>query len=63
MLEPGKAKIYSSKNSFGGGGFAGTSYWVDPSEALIGIIAIQNPGWSWDAQNKFPALVYQAIND
>lgn len=63
MLEPGKAKIYSSKGSFGGGGFAGTSYWVDPSEGLIGIIAIQNPGWSWDAQNKFPALVYQAIND
>ena len=63
MQDPGKARIFSSKGSFGGGGYAGTVYWVDPTEELVALIAIQNACWSWEAQNIFPSLVYQAIAD
>lgn len=63
MQDPGKARIYSSKGSFGGAGFAGTTYWVDPMEDLVALLMIQNACWSWEAQERFPSLVYQSIVD
>jgi CubicO group peptidase (beta-lactamase class C family) len=63
MQDPGKAHIFSSRGSFGGGGYAGTAYWVDPAEELVALIAIQNACWSWEAQNLFSSLVYQSIVD
>jgi CubicO group peptidase (beta-lactamase class C family) len=63
MLNPGLAGNLSSKGSYGWYGYAGTSFIVDPQEELIGIILIQNIGWSWAAQDAFPTLMYQAIID
>lgn len=53
-----------SEGMFNWGGAAGTDFWVDPNEELIGIIM---PQQFWDASLKirldFRVLTYQAIID
>ncbi len=49
--------------SFGWDGGAGTRFWVDPTEEMIGIIMAQSFGTPWVAQDQFPILAYQAIDD
>jgi CubicO group peptidase (beta-lactamase class C family) len=63
MQDPGVSYIFASKGSFGGGGFAGAAFWMDPQEDLIGMMVTQNACWSWTALDRFPALVYRAIDD
>ncbi len=51
-----------TKGSFGWGGAYDTSYWVDPTERLVGVFMVQLlPAGDTDLQGKFRALVYQAI--
>jgi CubicO group peptidase (beta-lactamase class C family) len=49
--------------SFGWDGGDGTRFWVDPTEEMIGIIMAQSLGAPWVAQDQFPILAYQAIDD
>lgn len=49
--------------SFGWDGGDGTRFWVDPTEKMIGIMMAQSFGTPWVAQDQFPILVYQAIDD
>jgi CubicO group peptidase (beta-lactamase class C family) len=58
------AKLGISEGSFAWGGFFGTLYWVDPKEHLVCLLFVQN--WPFphnQVQDKFRAMVYQALND
>ncbi|AYL99411.1 serine hydrolase domain-containing protein [Mucilaginibacter celer] len=58
------AKLGISEGSFAWGGFFGTLYWVDPKEHLVCLLFVQN--WPFphnQIQDKFRAMVYQALND
>ncbi|MEZ2335523.1 serine hydrolase domain-containing protein [Mucilaginibacter sp. RCC_168] len=58
------AKLGVSPGSFAWGGFYGTLYWVDPKEHLVCLLFIQNWPLPHNAiQDKFRALVYQALAD
>ncbi|MBB6111144.1 serine hydrolase domain-containing protein [Mucilaginibacter lappiensis] len=58
------AKLGISPGSFAWGGFYGTLYWVDPKEHLVCLLFIQNwPLPHYAIQDKFRALVYQALAD
>jgi CubicO group peptidase (beta-lactamase class C family) len=51
-----------SPGSFGWGGMAHTTFWVDPEEELIGIFLIQIlPRAPIPYRDLFKAVVYQAI--
>ncbi|WP_419788588.1 serine hydrolase domain-containing protein [Mucilaginibacter sp. SP1R1] len=58
------AKLGVSEGSFAWGGFYGTLYWVDPKEHLVCLLFVQNWPFPHNAiQNKFRAMIYQALND
>ena len=53
-----------SMGSYGWGGAAGTRFWVDPQEELIGLFMIQfMPGSHYPIQDEFEVLTYQALVD
>lgn len=57
-------KLGISPGSFAWGGFYGTLYWVDPKEHLVCLLFVQNWPFPHNAiQDKFRALVYQALAD
>ena len=56
--------ILGSKGSFGWSGYATTHFWVDPEEALIGLIMAQFvPAGYYPIYKQFKVLTYQAIFD
>lgn len=59
--EAGVSPTAGSKGDYRWGGWAGTSFWVDPEEKLIGIFMIQDVPESGYHRDRFKALVYQAI--
>ena len=62
--ESGQAKLGVSEGSFAWGGYFGTIYWADPKEHLVCLMFIQQSPLSHsEIQDKFRALVYQALND
>ena len=57
------ADTIGSEGDYGWGGSAGTRFWVDPEEALVGLIMLQL-SWPWlRIQDTFRALTYQATDD
>jgi len=63
-FDPAQSMALISPGSFGWGGAAGTDWWADPREDLIGILMVQTiPGWSSAIQADFRTLVLQAIED
>ena len=44
-------------------GVRGTSFWIDPTEDLIGVFMVQISGRDIPFRNQFKRLVYQAIVD
>jgi CubicO group peptidase (beta-lactamase class C family) len=54
---PGSAGEYSW------GGFAGTSFWVDPREQLVAVYAMQAPAARVQSRMTFKSLVVQSIAD
>jgi len=44
-------------------GVRGTSFWIDPTEDLIGVFMVQISGRDIAFRNQFKRLVYQAIVD
>jgi CubicO group peptidase (beta-lactamase class C family) len=64
LLDPARAMMMGSVGSFGGGGAAGTDFWVDPQENMIGILMIQLiPGSQYPIAQDFKTLACQAIID
>lgn len=52
-----------SLGSFGWGGAAGTRFWVDPQEDLLGILLAQTMPGFWRAPDLFETLTYAALMD
>jgi CubicO group peptidase (beta-lactamase class C family) len=60
----GQARIGVSEGSFSWGGYFSTSYWADPKERLVCLLFMQqSPMKHGEIQDKFRAMVYQALND
>ncbi|HLN54856.1 MAG TPA: serine hydrolase domain-containing protein [Bacteroidales bacterium] len=62
--EEGQTQLGISKGSFAWGGYFGTTYWADPQKKIVGLLFInQSPLAHSEIQNKFKAMVYQAVMD
>jgi CubicO group peptidase (beta-lactamase class C family) len=62
--EDGQAVLGISEGSFAWGGYFGTTYWADPEERLVCLLFMQqSPLSRGEIQNKFKAMVYQALDD
>jgi CubicO group peptidase (beta-lactamase class C family) len=60
----GQARLGISEGSFAWGGYFATTYWADPKERLVCLLFIQqSPLIHSEIQDKFKAMVYQALND
>jgi CubicO group peptidase (beta-lactamase class C family) len=57
----GKIGELGSVGAYSWGGAFNTSYWIDPSENLIGVIMSQVRPVDSDIRAKFNTLVYQAL--
>jgi CubicO group peptidase (beta-lactamase class C family) len=57
---PGKTGAIGSAGEYNWGGAAGTKFWIDPKEQLIGVFMIQNLP-SGNHGEQFKQLAYQAI--
>lgn len=61
---PGEAGMLGSPGEYNWGGAAGTRFWIDPQEELIGIFMIQIlPHTGLEYGSEFRVLTYQAIAD
>ena len=61
---PGEAGMMGSAGEYNWGGAAGTRFWIDPQEELIGIFMIQIlPHDGLQYGSEFRVLTYQAIAD
>jgi CubicO group peptidase (beta-lactamase class C family) len=61
---PGEAGMLGSAGEYNWGGAAGTRFWIDPQEELIGIFMIQIlPHTGLEYGSEFRVLAYQAIAD
>lgn len=62
--ENGQAQLGISEGSFAWGGYFGTTYWVDTKEHIVALLFTQHsPFRHSEIQNKYKAMVYQALND
>lgn len=61
---PGEAGMMGSAGEYNWGGAAGTKFWIDPKEELIGIFMIQIlPHTGLEYGSEFRVMTYQAIVD
>jgi CubicO group peptidase (beta-lactamase class C family) len=61
---PGKTGIIGSTGEYNWGGAAGTSFWIDPQEQMIGVFMVQIlPHTDLTYRKEFKQLAYQAIVD
>ncbi|HZM84934.1 MAG TPA: serine hydrolase domain-containing protein [Blastocatellia bacterium] len=61
---PGKTGVVGSEGEYYWGGAAGTRFWIDPKEQMIGIFMIQIlPHTNLTYGTQFRQLAYQAIVD
>jgi CubicO group peptidase (beta-lactamase class C family) len=62
--DAGQAKLGITEGSFSWGGYFATTYWADPRERLVCLLFLQQSPFSHpEVQDKFKALVYQALAD
>lgn len=71
-VDPNKLGVSSSRGTYGWAGAAGTNFWIDPSEDLIGLymVQIRPKRGSYEGRTsrykhaeRFRTLVYQALLD
>ena len=61
---PGETGVIGSKGTYRWGGAAGTRFWIDPKEAMIGVYMVQIlPHTGLTYGHEFKRLAYQAIVD
>ncbi len=63
VLDPGTAGEVGSVGEYSWGGAAGTRFWVDPAENMIGLFMVQSIPHHTNLARQFKALVYQALVD
>ncbi|MFQ5923425.1 MAG: serine hydrolase domain-containing protein [Anaerolineales bacterium] len=62
LLDPTQAGISGNQGDYGWGGFAETSFWIDPEERIVAILMAQfMPSLTYPIRNEFRTLVYQAL--
>ncbi len=62
--DPVRTGLNSSRGNYRWGGLAGTDFWIDPSERLVGLYLIQVlPPRLGAGASQFKRLVYQSIVD
>jgi CubicO group peptidase (beta-lactamase class C family) len=59
----GKSGELGADGAYGWGGAAGTLYWVDPEEDIVGVFMVQSIPHQTPLSKKFRVLVYQALID
>ncbi len=63
-IDPAESGLNGSIGEYNWGGLAGTIFWIDPVEEMIGLYMIQVlPPRFGDTRNQFKRLAYQAIVD
>ena len=60
---PGAVGEYTSEGSYTWGGAAGTHFWIDPEEELVGIYMVQILPHRTTLSTEFRHLTYQALTD
>lgn len=60
-LDQGEIGELGSVGEFNWGGAAGTRFWVDPEERLIGVFMVQSIPHRTRLADEFKTLTYQAI--
>ena len=63
LTDPIEAGVMASKGSYFWGGAAGTIFWIDPEEELVGIAMMQLMGSPWAFRKEMMVLSYQAITE
>ncbi|MEM7078950.1 MAG: serine hydrolase domain-containing protein [Pseudomonadota bacterium] len=63
LLDPGQASEIGSRGTVAWGGAAGTRFWIDPEENLIGVFMVQSLPHRTRVGREFRSLTYQAIID
>ncbi len=63
LLDPATAGESGSAGEYNWGGAAGTRFWIDPEQELIGIFMVQSIPHQTQLAAKFKALTYQAITE
>ncbi len=61
VLEPGEAGELGSAGEFNWGGAAGTRFWVDPVEGIVGVFMVQSIPHRTRLGGMFKHLTYQAV--
>ena len=61
LIDPVQRGVMASEGSYFWGGAAGTVFWIDPAEELVGIAMMQLMGSPWDYRKQMMVLIYQAI--
>jgi CubicO group peptidase (beta-lactamase class C family) len=59
-LGPGRTGLATSKGEYNWSGAAGTSFWIDPQEKMIGVFMMQTMG-DGAKNRRFKQLAYQSI--
>lgn len=59
--DPGAAGSSSSVGEYRWGGAAGTKFWIDPTEKVIGVFMVQSLPHRTSLGDQFKALTYQAL--
>ena len=61
LIDPVQRGVMASEGSYFWGAAAGTVFWIDPAEELVGIAMMQLMGSPWDYRKQMMVLIYQAI--
>lgn len=61
VLNPGEVGEVSSAGEYNWGGAAGTRFWIDPQEQLIGLFMVQSIPHRTRLADDFKVLTYQAL--
>ena len=62
-LSPSKQGVIGSAGTFGWSGVAGTRFWIDPAEEMIGIFFVQTIPNNYALADKFRTLMYAAVEE
>ena len=63
VLDPAQVGVVSSPGSYFWGGYAGTVFWIDPEEEVVGIGMLQLINSPWPFRKEMMVATYQAIDE
>ena len=63
VLDPGAVGEVSSAGEYNWGGAAGTRFWIDPQEKMIGLFMVQSIPHRTRLAGDFKILAYQAMTE